>query len=85
MVTQLCYMVMVCPSHEDIVTVTCRLREAELMFQEDRVADADRLLRTVIRKYPTYAGQPMHVTSCHIVSKQAKSRKHKSALLCLSL
>lgn len=34
----------------------CRLREAELMFQEDRVADADRLLRTVVRKNPTYAG-----------------------------
>ena len=26
------------------------------MFQEDRVADADRLLRTVVRKNPTYAG-----------------------------
>ena len=36
--------------------VWCRLREAELMFQEDRVADADRLLRTVVRKNPTYAG-----------------------------
>lgn len=28
------------------------------MFQEDRVADADRLLRTVVRKNPTYAGKP---------------------------
>lgn len=30
------------------------------MFQEDRVADADRLLRTVVRKNPTYAGNAMH-------------------------
>ena len=29
------------------------------MFQEDRVADADRLLRTVVRKNPTYAGTAM--------------------------
>lgn len=29
------------------------------MFQEDRVADADRLLRTVVRKNPTYAGIAM--------------------------
>lgn len=50
----------------------CRLREAELMFQEDRVADADRLLRTVVRKNPTYAGaavpllhaSPSQVTPC---------------------
>ncbi len=34
----------------------CRLREAELLFQADRVADSDRLLRTVVRKNPTYAG-----------------------------
>ena len=45
-----------------MLTRACRLREAELMFQEDRVADADRLLRTVIRKYPTYAGQSTPVS-----------------------
>lgn len=37
-------------------SVFCRLREAELLFQADRVADSDRLLRTVVRKNPTYAG-----------------------------
>lgn len=37
-------------------SIFCRLREAELLFQADRVADSDRLLRTVVRKNPTYAG-----------------------------
>lgn len=37
----------------------CRLREAELMFQEDKVTDADRLMRTVVRKNPSYAGNTL--------------------------
>lgn len=46
--------------------VLCRLREAELMFQEDRVADADRLMRTVVRKNPTYAGNAMQSVLAHM-------------------
>jgi len=33
-----------------------RLREAELLFENDRAGDADRMLRTVLRKNPRYAG-----------------------------
>ena len=33
-----------------------RLREAELLFENDQAGDADRLLRTVLRKNPRYAG-----------------------------
>lgn len=29
------------------------------MFQEGRVKDADRLMRTVVRKNPSYAGQAL--------------------------
>ena len=46
----------------------CRLREAELMFQEDMVADADRLLRTVVRKNPTYAGKACTLIHATIIS-----------------
>lgn len=36
------------------------------MFQEDRVADADRLLRTVVRKNPTYAGNGLQLLLSHM-------------------
>lgn len=54
-----------------------RLREAELMFQEDRVADADRLLRTVVRKYPTYAEAHAALTAVQWQLGQAgKAEEH---------
>ena len=34
-----------------------RLREAELLFQNDRAHDADVMMRGVVRKSPTYAGE----------------------------
>ena len=33
-----------------------RLREAELLFENGQAGNADRLLRTVLRKNPRYAG-----------------------------
>ena len=36
-----------------------RLREAELLFENDQAGDADRLLRTVLRKNPRYAGESL--------------------------
>lgn len=54
-----------------------RLREAELMFQEDRVADADRLLRTVVRKNPTYAEAHAALTAVQWQLGQAgKAEEH---------
>ena len=34
-----------------------RLREAELLFQNDRAHDADVMMRGVVRKSPSYAGE----------------------------
>ncbi len=34
-----------------------RLRQAELLFQNDRAHDADVMMRGIVRKSPTYAGQ----------------------------
>jgi len=34
-----------------------RLREAELMFQAGQADKSDRLMKTVVRKNPNYAGQ----------------------------
>lgn len=34
------------------------------MFQEGKVTDADRLMRTVVRKNPSYAGQPSGIALC---------------------
>jgi len=54
-----------------------RLREAELMFQEDRVADADRLLRTVVRKNPTYAEAHAALTAVQWqLGQAAKAEEH---------
>lgn len=39
-----------------------RLREAELLFENDQAGSADRLLRTVLRKNPRYAGACQHTT-----------------------
>ena len=33
-----------------------RLKEAELMFQDGQADKSDRLMRTVVRKNPNYAG-----------------------------
>ncbi len=35
-----------------------RLRQAELLFQNARPADADSMMRGVVRKNPNYAGAP---------------------------
>ena len=34
-----------------------RLRQAELLFQNDRAHDADVMMRGVVRKSPNYAGE----------------------------
>ena len=34
-----------------------RLRQAELLFQNDRAHDADVMMRGIVRKSPTYAGE----------------------------
>ena len=34
-----------------------RLRQAELLFQNDRAHDADVMMRGVVRKSPSYAGE----------------------------
>lgn len=39
-----------------------RLREAELLFENGQAGNADRLLRTVLRKNPRYAGACWHTT-----------------------
>ncbi|DBA96166.1 hypothetical protein WJX77_001862 [Trebouxia sp. C0004] len=54
-----------------------RLREAELLFQADRVADSDRLLRTVLRKNPTYAEAHAALTAVQWQLGQAsKAEEH---------
>ena len=35
-----------------------RLRQAELLFQNARIGDADSMMRGVVRKNPNYAGAP---------------------------
>lgn len=49
------------------------------MFQEDRVADSDRLLRTVIRKNPTYAGKALHSVLAHMQLLAANAAVMSSA------
>lgn len=55
------------------------------MFQEDRVADADRLLRTVVRKNPTYAGNTMQhpLALLHCVAPNAAGCMWSALLIML--
>ena len=40
----------------DVRAAGYRLRQAELLFQNERAGDADLMMRGVVRKNPTYAG-----------------------------
>lgn len=40
-----------------------RLRQAELLFQNNRAHDADVMMRGIVRKNPSYAGRPI-ITYC---------------------
>ena len=48
-----------------------RLRQAELLFQNNRAHDADVMMRGIVRKNPSYAGRP--IITCYIRFKVSAS------------
>ncbi|KAK9834883.1 hypothetical protein WJX81_006337 [Elliptochloris bilobata] len=56
-----------------------RLREAELLFENDQAGDADRMLRTVLRKNPRYAEAHAALAAASLFCRREMERRSNGA------